>query len=200
MDDLRRLVCPPRVSAILRFQGILQINPAVFATSASYAINNPYDPYIPTGGGSCTGYSQWMGLYDYCFVTSVDIRMTYHNTSTTAPGIQFVLPYPSSQTPGVVTRDVIMESVNGVYFENFCGQSSYNPHTLRVSYDLKRIEGSLSPMRDYSSTADADPVHEIAATIGVMNEDGSATGASGTLSFQISYHCTFWQRKMFGVA
>lgn len=194
------LVAPESSRCSLKFQAIIDVSNILPYTSAVYAINNPFDPYVPTGGGAATGFAQWMGLYDFCFVDKVDLSISYFNTSTTVPAIMYCIPYPSYQTAGAPSRDVIMESQRAIYWNNYCTSSAYNPHTMRVTYNLSRLEGSLSPRRDYSCSTGYDPVHEITADVGVMGFNGAQTGFGGTVSVEIIFHCLFWQKKTFGVA
>jgi hypothetical protein len=194
------LVAPESSTCWLKFQGLQDVNNLVPYTQVVYSLNSPYDPFVSTGGGNCTGFAEWMGLYDFCFVDRVQIEVSYYNTSTTVPAIMYVVPYPSYQTAGAPTRDLLLESQRAKSHTVFFGNTLHNPHTLTVEYDLAKLEGSLVPKRDYSCSTGYDPVHEITAGVGVMGLNGAQTGFSGTFVTTISYHCQFWQKKTFADA
>jgi len=190
------LVAPQESRASLKFQALISVA-ATNYTSAQYALNNPFDPLIPVGGGACTGFAQWMGLYDFCFVDRCDLSFTYFNTSSTS-AYMYAVAYPSYQTVQTPTRDLLLESTTGVSWVCYANSPLYNPHTLKVQYDLRKIEGTLTPKRDYSCSAGFDPVHEISVDIGAFTYDGGSSAIGGTITLELTYHCVFWQKKTFG--
>jgi len=71
---------------------------------------------------------------------------------------------------------------------------------MKITYNLRSLEGSLSPKRDYSCSTGYNPVNNITVDVGVMGFNGAETGFAGQLSVIITYHCVFWQKKTFAAA
>ena len=68
---------PDRTIAKLRYIDYTMIDQfaATGYINALYRASNAYDPYLMTGGGSCTGYKQWSDNYDRATVLSSKIKV-----------------------------------------------------------------------------------------------------------------------------
>lgn len=196
------LVCNAEVVVNLGFQDWWSFTSAGPYVTRSYALNNAYDPVYTVGGGSCTGYSQWMALYQYARVESVEVMISAQNESTSVgKGITvFAVPFPSTQTPSVVpTLDLIMESAYGRSVDLFVGNSVLNPGQLAGEWSLKGIEGnSLVPRLSYSSTSSGGPDKIITCLCGIIASDGISIALTGSFKVRIVYRVLFWQRRVFG--
>jgi hypothetical protein len=111
----------------------------------------------------------------------------------------FAIPFPSSQSPTIAPNlDTVKETPNSVWWPNYAGPSSYNPHTMEKKYRISGIEGQqLLPKISYSCTASADPIHQPTIQIGALAADGSTVGFAGLIAVELTYWCTFWQKKIF---
>jgi len=194
------VVCPPTSKAVLRFQDYMNVSSVSTSTYRNYSMNSAFDPLYDTGGGTCTGYQHWLDLYEYCMVSKIAVQVSYQNAHPTIPSIMFIIPYNSSQTPVTPNLDYVKETPYALWWPNYAGPSSYNPHTMRHIYSNPQIEGrSLNPWRSYSSTQTADPILQLSMSIGALAADGVTPGFNGLISVEVSYSCIFWQKKIFAV-
>jgi hypothetical protein len=167
-----------------------------------FSVSSVFDPLFTTGGGSATGFSQWMQLYNYCFVNSVLVTFTVSNTSPISSSnglIMFIVPVPNSQSPSppTATLDLARETPGSVFYQLGSGPSAHNPHTLNKAYTIKQIDGIDSPRISYSCTASADPEFQPTLMVGVLSSDGVTTGLTYVYDVVLTYNCTLWQRRIF---
>lgn len=191
------VVTPPTLSVQLKDTEVLSISATAISTQIVLSLNGPYDPYYPTGGGSCTGFSALIALYNLCMVRSASVSFSAHNSSN-VPLTMYLFPWNSLQAPGPLNKDLITETPWCTYFNIFSGYHAYNPHTFSKRYDLAKLEGhELVPWVDYSCTSAADPLRQLTVAAGVISTDGATIGAGGTITTVITYDCVFWQKRLF---
>jgi len=200
-------IAPARMKASIRYQGNLAANTGAYTYwSNVYSLNSAYDPLYTVGGGSCTGYAQWIALYRYCRVTSVQIKYTVFNLHAVESGFlitMYAVPFASWQigdSSSVPTLDLVKESTWSSFHDNFAGSHPSNPFTMVKSYNIADIEGTqLVPPIDYSSTVDTDPAKQVTVQVGIIATDGTTTGQTAFGTIEIQYQCEFYQRRVFSV-
>lgn len=195
------LLSPDRVLVSLKYQGLIDAAGTLPYGSVPLC-SSAYDPQWSAGGGNCTGYSQWMGIYSYCLVRNVSITATYHNTIGSASTI-FIQAYPSSQvgsSASVPLIDNIKEGRNSVFYDMGYNNSLRNPYTLTHSYNVERLEGTpLTPKQSWSSTASSSPTLMTGFMAGYIATNSTSL-MTGRLTYDVTFSCELYQRRVFGTA
>lgn len=203
------MIAPSTVSCSLTYQdyGNVSSGGAVYWNKV-YSLNSAFDPLYSVGGGACTGYAEWMGLYRYCLVKSVQIRFGAHNYGQPEEAgkalIMYVIPFASWQvgdSGSVPSLNLVRESAFSRFSTIYSGNSAMNPHVMNIRFDIAQLEsGPLQSRIQYSSSSTADPAAQLTAQVGVIAADGATTAQTGFYDINITYHCVMWQRRVFGTA
>lgn len=198
-------VAPEQCAVKLAYQETWNANFGAYAYwNKVYSLNSAYDPLYTVGGGTCTGYVQWIALYRYCLVTSVTIKYSLYNSHAADAGYyltMYAIPFASWQvgdSSSVPTLDLVRETPWSKWHDNFVGAHPHNPFTFTMTLDVAKLEGQpLVPKTSYSSTVDSDPSLQLTAQIGAIATDGTTTGQTAFGTVDISYVCTFYQKRVF---
>jgi len=164
----------------MRFQlsTLLDMGAGAAVAYTIVAMNSPFDPVYSVGGGTCTGFAQWIALYQRYFVKQCKIQQTIWNVQagTSANTTAFMLPVSSTQaSAGVVpTIDMIMESQDASFATQNVGQWVANGQLLSKSWNPAKFEGLPvnSNYDDLSGYAGADPVIQPAVYCGFVSNQG----------------------------
>lgn len=108
------LEVPTRQMVKLRFAETRNFGTTVAAAGAElkYSMNSVYDPYYPTGGGSCSGFSYWANMFESYVVKGCKFECTLwkaQGVKTTYAGVIATRPDLSPIAPANY-KDWIMES------------------------------------------------------------------------------------------
>lgn len=205
------LICPPSMDVKLRWQyvnnNLSMQTPGTAYSYAALSLNSAYDPLYQIGGGSCTGFAQWMTLYNRYIVTDVVISMRIRNTSATSIGnniVAFILEVPSYQVTTVgtaVSEDVLETRKCSTKIIPYNTTGLYT--TLTRSINIKAVESLPSLIADYSNlsgSSAASPNRQCLALAGVCRPTGSQSGCVAECVFMMEFSVHLYAPRVFETA
>lgn len=168
----------------------------------TYSVNSPFDPYVSVGGGSCSGFAQWAGMYrkyvcHSCRVVVTGV-VTDNDNSTLVVGIRG--RSSSSGLPGsaALYGDWLVESKGSAYrrIPPWVSPQPYHRFTLVKYFTVKELEGwSNLDDSDWSADVTADPPGQP-----VFDLVAGYTTGTGTCTIEyhtsITYYTKFFQPKL----
>ena len=174
-----------------------------------FAINDPYDPYVSTGGKSANLFDQIGSVYRYCRAEKAEILVEYtDNGSANNDPIQTALVYNSEGVPyadmddiaslpqskrivqlGMTNRIGSTKRIRGTFFPYssfYMSKLQWNMQESGSPYDVTNIGGFASP-----------------ANLAIVSlyysrvDESSTTAVSNRATIKIKYYCKFYDRQAF---
>lgn len=194
-------ICPNRTTVVLRFREYVGLASGANSYAyQTYSMNSAYDPLYTIGGGTCSGFVQWMSLYDRYYVSSMRISAQMYNASSNWVLI-YLLPLRSADAVAGVTPtlDKIMESRDARYFNPQIGVHPSNGKVLSCTYTPYKFEGLPvnSNFDELSGDVTSDPTIQPAVQAGFISLGGT-TQLTNSCLVQVEYSVTFWRPKLLG--
>jgi len=165
------------------------------------SMNSPYDPQYTVGGGSCTGFAEWMALYEKFHVERCSIAMTIQNPNAGSSLVAFLLPVSSAAAIAGVTPslDKVKESDIAVFCDQAIGTQPGNNLLVRKSWSPHQFEGvpPSSDVNDFSGSGSADPYVQPAIYCGFITNDG-VTALTAYVHLIADYVTTLYRPTLLG--
>lgn len=199
-----RPIVPDKTVAVLRFQEYVGLSSGAGATYAyqSYSMNSAFDPLYTIGGGTCTGFTEWMTLYTRFYVSNVRMSSVIYNGGANTMFHYHLAMRSADAGAGVVpTIDRIMEGRNGRYQMIWPGTHPSNGRALTVNYRPAAFEGlPLTSNRDeLSGDSASDPAIQPAVQVGFFGP-GVAVNLTANMLIVIEYTTMFYSPRLLGDA
>jgi hypothetical protein len=196
-----RPIVPKSHQVVLRFQEYVGLNSgATTYAYSTYSMNSALDPLYTIGGGSCTGFVQWMTLYNRFYVTGCRISSTIYNGGNSTI-LHYHLAMRSDDAGAGVTPtvDKILEGRNGRYAVTWPGAHPSNGRSLTVSYAPTLFEGlpATSNRTELSGDASSDPAIQPAVQVGFIGP-GTTTGIAINMLVVVEYTTIFYSPRLLG--
>jgi len=179
---------PNKMRATFRFylNALLDAGAGAAYAVTQIAMNSPYDPLFTVGGGTCTGFANWMNFYAHFFVHRCRIKQAlWCIQGSPAPSVGFLLPLRSDQASAGVTPtiDMVTECPDAISATQFAGQWNANGQEIEKTWVPTTFDGvsKTSNKREYSGDASNDPVYQPVVYCGFIS-------AGGALDYQAEQH------------
>lgn len=194
---------PSSMRVKLRYTADVDLNvTADSGTKITYSMNSAFDPLYSFGGATCSGFSQWAGIYERYMVSGA--KITFSGTATSNDNASLVVGIRSrpSSLPALADDafygDWLIESKSPCYrrLPKWVTPQPYPRFSLSKYFSVKRTE-QISMLDDvhYGASTAADPANE--AVIDVV---ASYTTGTGTCTIPahvtITYYVKFYRPKV----
>lgn len=174
------------------------------SSSFSYSLNSAFDPYIGLGGGTCSGWAAWAGMYDryLCYGAKFVVHVAAGITSGIPLTIGLAACHTGEALPGPAALiDWLRESPSyKIISRTITGAGITNSEWARTRfskyYAVKRIQGvkSINYEEDYSGPTTGDPAIEPPVyLVAVQSTLGTMTMVT---TVDITYYVKFYQPKI----
>jgi hypothetical protein len=198
-----RPIVPDKHSAVIRFQEYIGLNSGANTYAyQSYSMNSPFDPLYTIGGGTCTGFTEWMTLYNRFYVTACRISSVIYNGGANTQFHYHMAMRSADAGAGVVpTLDRILEGRNSRYQMIWPGQHPSNGRALTVIYKPSAFEGlpNTSNREELSGDSASDPAIQPAVQVGFFGP-GATTGLTSNMLVVVEYTTLFYSPRLLGDA
>jgi len=202
-------IVPERLSSVLRWQNVNNSLSAATQQSSYVAVvlNGCYDPLYSLGGGSCTGFTALMQLYNRFIVTSTRVTMRIRNGASTSIGnemIAYILEIPSIQVNMVGT--MVSEDVLEARRCTTMVVPYNNTHQFREmsrTVDIRKLEALPSLVAAYESLSgisNGNPARTPVALVGITRPGGAQASTTCEMILVLEFDVTFYQPTQFTVA
>lgn len=189
--------------AVIRFQEYVGLTSgATTYAYSTYSLNSPFDPLYTIGGGTCTGFAEWMTLYNRFYVSACRVSSVIYNGGSNTQFHYHMAMRSADAGAGVTpTIDRILEGRNSRYIMIWPGQHPSNGRALTVIYKPALFEGlPVTSNRDeLSGDSASDPAIQPAVQVGFFGP-GPTTGLSSNLLVVIEYTTLFYSPRLLGDA
>lgn len=186
---------PDRLFVPLVYEEWNTLDTTTQATSESYRLNSPRDPFKPTGGKSAMYFSKWAQLYNSYKVHSVKIFLNATTTNALLGGAQWrfvmcpiigdLLIANSSDLDNLSVRKYAKSTIIGPY---------RGPSGLSAYYNLSKVAGvSKQRYNDdplWGAPVNSDPVNLLNLVVGGGPVD-RATDSTIVVYSKIVYYTEF---------
>lgn len=193
---------PSRLKVKLVFEEHYDMNATtVSALGRIYSMNSPYDPIVATGGGVCSGFSQWAGIYTkyHCSGCKVSIQgiCTSNNTNGLRMGMH-AIGSAESQPADVEVFDWLSETKGGVskMIPYYVTGQDFNKYFFKKYFNVKWVEGKKYLEADnYDGLTNGDPSLQPTIYVGAGYQNSSGN-FSLNYDIKIVYYVTFYAPKI----
>nr|WAE42350.1 MAG: capsid protein [Cressdnaviricota sp.] len=170
--------------------------------SFAYSLNSPYDPQISSGGGSCSGYEQWAGMYENYLCYGAKFVLTAYPKSNTDQMLIGLAPvvggghYPSTT---LAYSDWLTESKYAIYrvAPQYVEGNNYQPIRLKKYFSVKKLQ-QLSHLgtdtANFSGATAGDPPIQPVVALIIAFQDMSGD-ANVVYDICITYYTLFYNPK-----
>jgi hypothetical protein len=159
-----------------------------------YASNALYDPYVPLGGPSVTGFNTWVGFYNYYRVTGFTVNVACSNLEVTPVTLFFT---HSNVDPGTSISNYFAYGTQAYGFIHQLGPATgMSDFTYKKSLTPRHIVGDRLAItaERYVGSSTANPADLTYFGIAVNDAIGSLANGVQFLC-RVRYHCEFFDRK-----
>jgi hypothetical protein len=207
IDVVGNCIVPQKLQTVLRwvsFNNTLSMSSTQSAYTA-VTLNGLYDPLFALGGGSCTGFTELMALYNRYIVTHCSIRMNLRNTSSTSVGndiVGYILQVPSTQTNlvGSVVSEDILEARRCLTETIPYNNANQYKEMVDLNIDLCQLEALPSLIAAYdamSGTRSSNPNRTPIALCGVTRPGGTQASTQAEQLLVLEFKVVFYQPTTF---
>lgn len=196
-----RAIVPEKTKVTLRFQEyVTMASGANSYAYQTYSMNSAFDPLYSIGGGTCTGFTEWMTLYTRFYVSKCMISTTFYNGGTD-PTVHYQLALRSDDAVGGVapTLDKILEGRDCRFTIPWIGAHPSNGRALSVTYYPSKFQGlpAAANREELSGDVATDPNIQPAVQCGFYLANG-AVQKSNAIFILIEYTTTFFRPRLLG--
>jgi len=202
-------IVPQKLSTVLRWQYVNNTLSVATTQSAYVAItlNGCYDPLFTLGGGTPTGFTELMALYNRYIVTKTRVCMRLRNGSSTSVGndhIAFIMEVPAIQANlvgSIVSEDILEARRCTTMTIPYANTHQYREMNRLV--DICQLEALPSLIADYdnlSGSRSTNPARSCVALCGITRPGGAQASNQEEGQFVVEFSVTFYQPTQFTVS
>jgi len=169
-----------------------------------FSLSGAYDPLYSIGGGSCTGFSWYAGIYKRYYVESVFVHAYYTNMSLNSSGFEqraFLKVVPSSQiaaipsTAAIRIDDVVetQHTLAATTAPNGRPDCAAVLERTYIPWQSEQLANKLSDYLNMSSLVTTVPTRSPVVVAGIVGCFGPKSGCVGDILVTIKYKIRFWE-------
>lgn len=186
----KRAICNKREKRILNVTALTTISGAVTSKTLRYYSNSVYEPEVSGSTGITPGFSEWAAFYQNYRVTAYEYTVTAVNNEAFPVFFCIVNTNIDPGTGGVSSSNPLSQNTL------LAAKGGMDRQTFEQYLTIFDVVGEPEVKYDdtHAAAVTTNPVD--LAYIG-FNATASANITNGiTLSIKISYHVTFYERKI----